>query len=49
MPIDAIPDIIVGLGYIDDAGVIAAVYKFVKSDVADYRRWKIKNSNKHAA
>lgn len=44
MPIDAIPDFILGFGYIDDGGVIASVYKFVKSDVMAYRRWKKKRS-----
>lgn len=38
-PMDFIPDIILGLGQLDDIGVILACWKLVKSDVEDYRKW----------
>lgn len=38
-PMDIIPDIIIGVGQLDDIGVILACWKLVKSDVEDYRNW----------
>lgn len=38
-PADIIPDVILGLGQLDDIGVILACWKLVKSDVEDYRKW----------
>lgn len=40
MPIDVIPDFIVGLGYLDDAAVIAWVMKTVGSVLDDFHRWE---------
>lgn len=34
-PVDAIPDVLVGLGYLDDAGVIAAAVAAVGSHLKD--------------
>lgn len=38
-PMDIIPDVILGVGQLDDIGVILACWKLVKSDVEDYRNW----------
>ena len=39
-PIDVIPDWIVGLGFLDDAAVVAWVVKTVKRDLDDFRKWE---------
>ena len=43
-PVDAIPDIIPGFGYVDDAAVVAACLKLVKSDVDEYQKWREENN-----
>lgn len=40
MPIDAIPDFIPGIGFLDDAGVIAMALAAVKSEVDRFRAWE---------
>ena len=42
-PFDIIPDAVPGVGYFDDATVIAVCLKLVKSDVEDYKEWKEEN------
>lgn len=49
VPIDAIPDFIVGLGYLDDAGVMVACVALIKSDVDEYQEWRISQANKSKA
>lgn len=39
-PIDLIPDFIPVIGYLDDAAVIAALLKYVRIDLEEYRNWK---------
>ena len=43
-PVDFVPDVIPGAGYIDDALVIGACLKFVSSDVKDYEKWRKENN-----
>lgn len=39
-PLDVIPDIIPGIGYIDDGLVIASCWKLVNSDLEEYIKWR---------
>ena len=39
-PIDVIPDFLIGLGFLDDAAVIAWVVRTLKSVVDDFTRWE---------
>ncbi len=39
-PIDLIPDLIPGVGYLDDAAVLALCLKLVKLDVDKYAKWR---------
>lgn len=47
-PVDLIPDYLPGIGYVDDAGVMALCLKLVKSDIDRYRDWKECNNRKAA-
>ena len=40
-PLDLIPDIIPGVGYIDDALVIALALMMVEQDLQSYKEWKV--------
>ena len=42
-PVDVIPDVVPGIGYLDDAAVVAACWKLVESDVKEYAEWREKN------
>jgi uncharacterized membrane protein YkvA (DUF1232 family) len=48
IPLDVIPDWIVGLGLIDDATVIAFVLNSIQQDVARFKKWEAKASPKKA-
>lgn len=39
-PIDAIPDILPGFGYLDDATVLAFCLKLIESELTRYKEWK---------
>lgn len=39
-PVDVIPDVIPGIGYIDDAFIVSLVMKMVHEDLQDYKIWK---------
>lgn len=42
-PIDLIPDIIPGVGYIDDTAVVATCLLLVGSDIEEYQKWRTEN------
>lgn len=39
-PADLLPDMLVGLGLVDDAAVIAAVARAIRSDLDRFRQWE---------
>lgn len=39
-PLDVVPDFIPFLGQMDDALVIATVWKYLHKDIDEYRKWK---------
>ena len=39
-PVDLIPDVIPGIGLVDDAAVVSLALKLVKEDLDAYKRWK---------
>ncbi|HRX59555.1 MAG TPA: YkvA family protein [Eubacteriales bacterium] len=43
-PVDLIPDVIPGVGILDDAAVIAFALKFVHDDIKDYKEWRVAQS-----
>ncbi|MEX1375909.1 MAG: YkvA family protein [Eubacteriales bacterium] len=40
MPLDLIPDFIVGLGFGDDAAVLVFIFKQISKDLDEYKKWK---------
>ena len=45
-PFDVLPDFIVGLGFIDDATVIAFVIKKIQSELTSFTLWEANNTLK---
>lgn len=39
-PLDAIPDVVLGLGYFDDATVLAFCLKLVETELEKYGEWR---------
>ena len=39
-PLDAIPDLIPGVGFLDDVFIVAWVMRYVRRDVEDFRQWE---------
>lgn len=39
-PLDLIPDLLLGIGFLDDAGVVVACLTLVESDLIRYAAWK---------
>ncbi len=39
-PVDLIPDIILGLGWIDDGTIFVLAWNYIKKDVLKYKLWK---------
>ncbi len=44
-PMDVVPDFIAGIGYLDDATVLALVFRNVKKDVEAFKEWYRQNNN----
>ncbi|WP_246943935.1 YkvA family protein [Bacillus pinisoli] len=42
VPTDFIPDLLIGPGYIDDATIIAFIFKQIERDLHAYKLWKVK-------
>lgn len=39
-PVDVIPDVLVGIGFIDDAAVIGAVIRSIHNDLVAFQQWE---------
>jgi uncharacterized membrane protein YkvA (DUF1232 family) len=42
-PIDAIPDFLLGFGFIDDAAIIAFTVRQISKDLDSFKQWKENN------
>jgi uncharacterized membrane protein YkvA (DUF1232 family) len=38
-PVDVIPDVVIGVGYLDDATVVAFCLKLVQKEIEKYQQW----------
>lgn len=41
MPLDSIPDFLLGWGYIDDVAVITFIYRQLKTEIEHYLSWRL--------
>ena len=39
-PVDVIPDVLIGLGYVDDALVVSFALKLIDKELTRYKEWK---------
>ena len=39
-PVDVIPDVIPGVGYLDDAAVVAFALRLIEKELERYKQWK---------
>ena len=44
MPVDLIPDFILGTGFLDDAVVVAYAMKAIRDDLARFEDWELENA-----
>ncbi len=44
-PADVIPDVIIGVGYLDDATVVAFCLKLIERELERYKLWKTSQSD----
>ncbi|MBL9146021.1 MAG: DUF1232 domain-containing protein [Verrucomicrobiaceae bacterium] len=47
-PIDVIPDVIVGAGFLDDAVVVSFALKLIEKELTRYKEWKDRQQGKAA-
>lgn len=47
-PIDVIPDVIVGAGFLDDAVVVSFALKLIEKELTRYKEWKDRQQGKSA-
>ena len=40
-PLDLVPDVIPGIGYLDDVAIVAACLELVRQDLHTYKEWKV--------
>jgi len=40
MPFDAVPDFLLGWGFVDDAAVLAYVFQSLREEIAAFERWR---------
>ncbi|MEI1421117.1 YkvA family protein [Bacillus cabrialesii] len=41
MPLDIIPDVILGLGIVDDAAVLGLIWMLIKKEMSQYEKWRL--------
>jgi len=46
VPTDAVPDVIFGAGYLDDAAVVAGVVTALAFEIASFREWEARQGRK---
>jgi uncharacterized membrane protein YkvA (DUF1232 family) len=39
-PVDLVPDIIPGVGHLDDSVIVTACWQLIKTDIDGYHQWR---------